>query len=70
MPPLVGEAVNVTVEPAQIEVAVEPILTAGVILPFTVIVMVLLLAEAVLKQAVLEVSVQLKKSPSAILLAV
>lgn len=36
-PPLVGVAVNVTLEPVQIDVAVAAITTAGVILAFTVI---------------------------------
>lgn len=51
-------AVNVTLVPAQILLAEDAILTAGVTLAFTIMVMLLLVADGVDKQLALLVSTQ------------
>ena len=59
---MVGVAVNVTKVPAQIVVAVTPILTDGVILAFTVITILLLVPDEVVKQVALLVMMQVTAS--------
>ena len=55
MPPLVGVAVKITLVPEQIVVAVAPILTAGVTVAVTVMVIALDVALAGLAQAIEDV---------------
>ena len=59
---MVGVAVNVTLVPAQILLAEDAILTAGVTLAFTIMVMLLLVADGVDKQLALLVSTQVNTS--------
>jgi hypothetical protein len=60
---LVGVALNVTDEPAHIEVLVEVIATAGTTDGLTVIVIVFEVALAVVVQLALEVKIQVTTSP-------
>ena len=63
MPPLVGVAVNITLVPEQIVVAVAPMLTAGVTIGFTVIVIALDVALAGFAQVIEEVITTVTTSP-------